>query len=34
VSDIFCLTFTPVHSGAKVFCDLSWFELIWDNICH
>ena len=28
VSDIFCLTFTPVHSGAKVFCDLSWFELI------
>lgn len=28
VSDIFCLTFTPTHAGAKVYVDLSWFELV------
>jgi hypothetical protein len=28
VSDIFMLTFTPVNSGAKVYCDLSWFEIL------
>ncbi len=28
VSDVFCLTFTPVNSGAKAYCDLSWFEII------
>ena len=27
-SDVFCLTFTPINSGAQVYCDLSWFELI------
>jgi hypothetical protein len=28
VSDIFCLTLTPVNNGAKVYTDLSWYELI------
>jgi len=28
VSDVFCLTFTPINPGAKAYCDLSWFELI------
>jgi len=28
VSDVFTLTFTPVNAGAKVFCDLSWFEIV------
>lgn len=28
VSDIFCLTFAPINANAKVFCDMSWFELI------
>jgi hypothetical protein len=28
VSDVFCLTFTPVNAGARVYCDLSWFEII------
>jgi hypothetical protein len=27
-SDVICFTFTPVNAGAKVFCDVSWFELI------
>ena len=27
-SDVICFTFTPVTAGAKVFCDVSWFELI------
>jgi len=28
VSDIFCLTMTPVASAADVSCDLSWFEIV------
>ena len=28
VSDIFMVTFTPINSGAIVYCDLSWFEII------
>lgn len=28
VSDVFCLTFTPVNSGAIVYCDLSWYEIL------
>jgi hypothetical protein len=28
VSDVFVLTFTPITSGAKAYCDLSWFEII------
>lgn len=28
VSDIFMVTFTPIHAGAIVYCDLSWFEII------
>lgn len=28
VSDVFCLTFTPVNDNARAFADLSWFELI------
>jgi hypothetical protein len=28
VSDVFCLTMTPVVSGADVSCDLSWFEIV------
>jgi hypothetical protein len=27
VSDTFVLTFTPINDGAKVYCDMSWFEL-------
>ncbi len=27
VSDTFVLTFTPINAGAKVYCDMSWFEL-------
>jgi hypothetical protein len=28
VSDTFVLTLTPVNNGARVYTDLSWFELI------
>lgn len=28
VSDIFCVVFIPVNSGAIVYTDLSWFEII------
>jgi len=28
VSDVFCLTMTPVVSGADVSVDLSWFEIV------
>ena len=28
VSDVFCLTMTPIEAGADVSCDLSWFEII------
>lgn len=28
VSDIFCVVFIPVNSGALVYADLSWFEII------
>ena len=28
VSDIFCVVFIPVNSGAQVYADLSWYEII------
>jgi hypothetical protein len=28
VSDTFCVVFIPTNANAKVFCDLSWFEII------
>lgn len=28
VSDVFCFTLTPINNGARVYCDLSWFEII------
>jgi hypothetical protein len=28
VSDIFCVVFIPVNSGAHVYADLSWYEII------
>lgn len=27
-SEVICVTFIPTNSGAKIFADLSWFELI------
>ena len=27
-SDVFVVTFTPINDGARVYCDLSWFEII------
>lgn len=28
VSEVVCLTFIPVNSGAKIFADFSWYELL------
>jgi hypothetical protein len=28
VSDVIVLTMTPIHDGAKICADFSWFEII------